>query len=482
MNTQPHQLSTSELKQLSKQKLIQIILQLSKSICDFHQNNKKLEQYNQKLEQKIKELENQLKKLNKDSNTSSKPPSQDIHKQNKKNQSLRKKSDKKTGGQNGHQGTNRAQVNNPDEIIKCEPKQCSKCGESLHNQHGIISEKRQERDIPPINVTITEYQQIKKQCKCGCINRGKFPNHIKSYVQIGDNAQAFLIYLNIAQLIPFKRLKNIADDLFGFPISEGSIDNILNRAEKRGNPLHKMIMNIVKSGKWVGSDETGIRIEGHRDWLWTWQNKLASYYAIEVSRGYQVPAKHFGEDYKGVLNHDCWSAQNNTKAKQGHQQCHPHLQRFLKFLIEVYNSKWAYELYKLLYKSQQAQKKIWQKDFDKKIREQVILGYKQQLKTFLNQSLQEKEEITLQKRFCKHQDSIFRFLYDPDIPFHNNDSEKAIRNAKVKQKISGGFRSRKGADRYAVLLSIVETAKKQEFNLLDSIRALLCGRLVFGGC
>jgi len=477
MDTKLFQSSEAVLEQLSKKELIQIILRLSQSCCDLYQ-------YNQKLEQRVNDLENQLKKFNKNSNTSSKPPSQDIHKQNqfKKNQSLRKKSGKRSGGQKGHKGMNRAQVDNPDKIITCEPEQCSNCGKSLYDQHGTISERRQERDIPSIEVVVTEYQQIEKQCSCGCINQGKFPDNIQSYVQIGANAQAFLVYLNVAQLIPFKRLKDIANDLFGFPISEGSIDNILNYSELRARPLYKMIMNIVKSNKWVGSDETGIRVEGQRDWLWVWQNNLASYYAIEDSRGYQVPLKHFGENYEGSFIHDCWSAQNNTKALNGHQQCHPHLQRFLQFLIEAYNSKWAYDLNKLLYKSQQAQERIWQADFNNKIREQVIRDYEHQLQAFIDHPLTEKEAITLQKRFRKHKDNIFHFLSSPDIPFHNNDSEKAIRNAKVKQKISGSFRSRKGADRYAILLSIIETAKKQRFNLLDTIKALLNNRLVFQGC
>ena len=250
MTNQPPKLSVSMLVQLSKEELIQAILKLSQSAYELYQHN-------QNLEKRIKELEDQLKKFNKDSHTSSKPPSQDIHKQNqpKKNQSLRKKSGKRPGGQKGHQGMNRAQVDNPDKIVKCEPEECANCGKSLEDQQGTISEKRQERDIPPIEVSITEYQQIEKKCSCGCTNQGKFPDNIKSYVQIGSNAQAFLIYLNITQLIPFQRLSQLSKDIFGFPVSKGSIDNILDRANTQATLLYKMIMNIVKSSKYVGSDE-----------------------------------------------------------------------------------------------------------------------------------------------------------------------------------------------------------------------------------
>jgi transposase len=477
-SSQDIQTVKTALEQLSKPELIQIILEL-------YQTTTKLYQQNKELTQRVEELENQLKKANRDSNTSSKPPAQDIQKQNQnknKNQSLRQKSGKQPGGQKGHQGKTRNQVDNPDKVVRYEPEYCTSCGQSLKNQLGAIKSKRQERDIPPIKVFVTEHQKIEKQCTCGCRNQGTYPEHIKAQIQIGSNAQALLTYLNVAQLIPFQRLTQLAKDLFGFSVSEGSIDNILNRAEFKAQPLYKLIMNIVKEGNWVGSDETGTRVAGHRDWLWVWQSALASYYAVSSSRGYQVPAKHFGEDYAGILIHDCWSAQNNTRAAKGHQQCHPHLQRFLQFLIKDYRSSWAYQLNHLLYKSQQAQQQIWQEDFDSKIRKRVIKDYEQRLQVLIDQSLSQKDSIRLQKRFRKHQQSIFRFLLDPTLPFHNNDSEKAIRNAKVKQKISGGFRSCKGADRHAVLLSIVETAKKQGLNLFDSIKALFTNQLVFQGC
>lgn len=268
-------------------------------------------------------------------------------------------------------------------------------------------------------------------------------------------------------------------DLFNYEIGTGSIDNILELAYDKGQKFQTDIMHFLRSSKWNGSDETGLRFEGKRGWLWTWQNLDASYYAVERGRGYEVVAKHFGEDYEGSLVHDCWPAQNNTKAK-GHQLCHPHLQRDLEYLIKEYRSKWAYDMYMLLLASQKARDQIWQEDFDESLRDKVIEEYEDELEKLNQRELKVDEEITLQNRFKKHKEKIFFFMTDPEIPFHNNGSEQAVRAAKVKQKISGCFRSKNGADRHACLLSFVETCRKQELNILESIRRLFQNEFSFG--
>jgi len=451
---------------LSKEELIAIVISQQSQI--------------ETLTKELEELKRLVKNLQKDSSNSSKPPSTDIQKPNiSRTQSMRESTGKNPGGQKGRKGITRNQTENPDEIIKCEPCHCEKCGKSLKKQEGEIKVKRQERDIPEIKVTVTEYQQIVKKCKCGHLNEGKFPEHIKAQVQIGTNAKTLVTYLNIAQLIPYKRLTQIAEDLFGFPLCEGSVENILNIAKENAKLLPQLIMAKLKTSLWVGSDETGVRVNGKRNWLWTWQNKEASYYAIEEGRGYAVVEKHFKDDYKGILVHDCWSAQNNTKAEQGHQQCHPHLQRLLKFLTLEYRSSWSYEFNKLLSASQRAREHVWTEGFSEKIREQVISQYQKKLDEFINQKLANKDELRLQKRINKHREEIFFFMKYPTIPFHNNDSEKAIRNGKVKQKISGGFRSKEGADRYSILLSVIETCKKQGMNVFYSVKRLLKGEFVF---
>lgn len=162
---------------------------------------------------RVEELEAEVSRLRRDSSTSSKPPSTDLKPSVKKNQSLRKKSGKKSGGQKGHNGHHSHMVENPDNIVPCEPAACDKCGNDLGDRPGEIISRRQEKDIPPITVTVTEYQQISKECCCGHVNVGKYPEHIKAAVQIGPNARAFILYLNVVHLIPYKRLKKLCEKL-----------------------------------------------------------------------------------------------------------------------------------------------------------------------------------------------------------------------------------------------------------------------------
>lgn len=445
-----------ELEHLSKEALIEIILKLS---GDFE------------------ELQEKVASLEKNSRNSSKPPSSDIRTPLKTSKTSRRKQRRQQ--KKDHQRTTREQVENPDKIIKHNPDSCEKCGGSLLDKDGNIAGKRQELDIPPIFPIVTEHQQIEKECDCGHCSRGVYPSHLKAPVQFGKNIQSFLIYLHVVQLIPYQRLKQLCEDLFQVSLCKRSIENVLERGYKRALPLYERIMKIVKGCLWVGADETGYRVSGERWWMWVWQGLKAVYYVVSPGRGYSVVKENFGEDYEGVLIHDCWSAHNNTKAKTGHQQCHSHLDRDAQYLIDTYRSKWAYQFQELLLASQRARSKIYETGFDSIKRAKIVEEYETKLLELIKTPLKGKKILRLQKRLRKHQKSIFFFMYYPDVPFENNSSERAIRMAKVKQKISGCHRSQHGADRQAVLLSVMETAKRQNINLFSATRALLNGTLTF---
>ena len=474
------ELVKKELKKLSKNQLIEIILLQDKQI-QLQQKQIGMQQEQIKTQQgQIQALEERIARLEKDSETSSKPPSSDPNKANR-NQSLRKKSGKKPGGQPGHPGKTRYQEN-PDKVVHCQPvAQCSGCGAGLDITQSECVETRQEIDIPPIKAYVTEYQKMGITCQCGQRHVGQFPDHVTAHLQLAQRLKSFLVYLNVAHVLPYARLTQLMNDLFGIQICKRSIENALEETATKAMPVYHQIMTLIKQCKWVGSDETGCRVEGKRWWQWTWQSDLGSYYAIDQRRGYNVVKTHFGEDYQGTLCHDCWSAHNNTVAKSGHQQCHPHIQRELMFLIKIHKCKWAYDLNTFLAASQKARDRIFSEGFSPEIRTSVIEEYHQKLKLFLVKNGTNNDTLRLQKRLIKHQHSILLFMSDATIPFHNNSSERAIRMAKVKQKISGGFRSRRGAERHAILLSIIETAKKQRLNILSAIQDTLNLSLVFEG-
>ena len=465
-----HDVRVTELEKLSKSDLIKIIVYQTHTIV--------------KLENQIKLLQQEINSLKRDSSNSSKPPSSDINNIGLKNKSLREKSNRKSGGQKGHLGNTRKQVDNPDKIVDCRPDNCSHCGHSIpENIEGTILSKRQEIDIPPIQVEVTEYRKQSVICPhCAKKTSGEYPESINSQVQFGPNIKSFVTYLNVKHKIPYDRLRKIFNHMLNTQISEGSIKNILHQCKQKSELLYHQILIGVKKEEWAGSDETGTHVNGQKWWQWVWQNTQGTFYCIHQSRGYQVVKDYFGSNYMGILIHDCWSAQNNTIAKNGHQLCHPHLIRNLNYLIETYRSSWCFGIKELLMTSQSARDRIWDNDFNPNIRNKVIVYYKEQLQYFLNQKLSEHKEIAaIQKRFRKHQDKIFHFLNYKNVPYHNNSSEQAIRNAKIHKKVSGGFRSKTGAESHAVILSIIETCKKRNLNILNSLKQIFQGNFSWSG-
>jgi len=447
-------INKQSLRNLSKEELIEIILALHESI----------------------------QKLGKDSTTSSKPPSSDSSNAPKKNQSLREKSNRSSGGQTGHLGHTRIQSSVPDTIIICRPTHCIGCGHTLENLSETTMNKRQEFDIPPIKPIITEYQQRAIACShCRVRTMGTYPEHIIAPVQFGVNVRSFVTYLSIRHKIPFQRLTEIFSDILQTTVSQGTVENILNRYQFKCATLKPTILSMIKTENWIGSDETGEHVDKKKWWLWVWQNLRGNYYAFSENRGQQVVTKHFGSDYEGSLIHDCWSAQNNTIAS-GHQLCHPHLIRDLNFRIEVYKNIWCYRMKKFLLASERARDIIWTDSFEKTLRARIIAEYTEKLTLLLEVPPSDiKEVATLQKRFQKHQDKILYFMKFWDVPFHNNSSERAIRTAKIHQKVSGGFRSEAGAIRHADILSVIETCRKQRLDVLDSLKRIHLGTFRFEG-
>lgn len=437
-----------EYAKLTKKELIEVILQL---------------------QQELIEVKKQLQGRQKNSANSSKPPSSDFP---KRNRSLREKSGKKSGGQVGHIGMTRPLTDTPDVLVDCRPDECTGCGNNLGSLIGKIRSREQVIDIPPITPVITQYNQVEIICLCGTKNMGVLPHGASGVIRIGENIRSFVTYLNVYHHMPYDRLTIMFSDMLKMTVNEGTIGRILQKTGEQGEVLYEKIQTMVSTGVYRGSDETGVRVNGKTWWEWVWQNAKASYYVITQSRGYGVVEKEMPEEYQGVHVADCWCAQNNTKAKY-HQLCHEHLKRDLKYLIETIKSKWAYAMYQFICNARKARDHLWQ--LPEEIREKGIVWYHNKLDQLVTLSVTTKKEKTLMKRFITHRDKILTFMDYKDVPPDNNTSEQAIRKSKIKMKVSGGFRSEHGAKTYAILLSIIETCKKQKLNILQAIQDMLRG-------
>jgi transposase len=435
----------AQYEQYTKEELIQIIVDLKK------------------------EIEALKSPIPKDSTNSSIPSSKDLI---PRTRSQREKSGKKSGGQQGHVGYHRERHPRPDNIVMLQASHCADCGASLSEREGTIGLIAQEVDIPPIIPLTTEYQQVIKVCACGHCNCPPLP--MEGYATIGPRMGALITYFNVEHALPYERLSQITHDLLGFAISEGTIANKLAHMQRQAKGIIETIKQKVMDAPWIGSDETGTKVAGKKYWEWVWQSPLASYFVIDHRRGYPVVKEHFTESYQGVICHDCWSAQNNTPAG-AHQLCHAHLLRNLQYAVDAERSVWAYRVQRLLRKSQRARETIWQEGMSPKLREAVMRYYQEALEALNRVPLIQPEERRLQKRLIKHQNWIFTFMAYPDVPPDNNSSERAIKAAKIKDKVSGGFRSVQGARRFAQLLSLTQTLRKQKLAILPTLTALFKG-------
>lgn len=404
----------------------------------------------------------------KNSNNSSIPPSKDENRPKRK--SLREKSDRDAGGQKGRKGNTLKMVEVPDFIKEYHPEYCNCCGNNLSNSNSTFVGKRQVYDIPPIEIKVTEHRVYERHCCCGHRTRASWPTGVKSPVSYGSNIESLVGYFHTRQYIPFKRLQEIFSDVFNAPISEGGIHYLLKKLARKAAPAYQLIKDKLQATKHaVGSDETGVKINGNNHWGWTWQTSEATFITITNNRGQKSINKAFENGFENAtLVHDCWASHFNTNALT-HQVCVAHLLRDLNYLSELYNHKWSRILKLLLQKALRLKKQLSKVDYLTHNTERgQIEGW---FELLLNYQLppDKKELVSFQKRMVKHREFIFTFLYRHEVPPDNNASERAIRNIKVKQKVSGQFRSGDGASCFAILRSITDTALKNGQRVLDAL-------------
>ena len=432
----------------------------------------------QKIEQlearvKILEAENALLKNKKNSNNSHIPPSQDQNRP-RKNQSLRGPTDRKAGGQPGHEGATLECRSTVDEIIKHSPEQCSSCGNNLGNHPQQLVSSRQLIDIPTIVLNCIEHQVYKKQCSCGHTTISNFPKHVANPVQYGPNVESLVGYLYARQYLPYARTKEFLNDVMGLPISTGGINNILQRIAQKALPTYNTIKEKITQATCIGADETGININGKNHWAWTWQNNTLTYIVCAASRGFKTIQAVFENGLpNATLVHDRWPCHFQTNAK-AHQICTAHLIRELNYINELYKDKchWATAFKALLQDAILLKKELTTADYYyPNIKRQALF---EKLDQWLLYSINErhKKSKKLQKKLLAKQECILYFLLQSNVAPDNNGSERAIRNIKVKQKISGQFKTLESANVFAILRSVIDTTVKNGNNVLNALHLI----------
>ncbi len=429
------------------------------------------EQIIDKLIRKITVLEAELAiyKNKKNSNNSHTPPSKDENRPIK-NQSLREKSDKKAGGQQGHEGKTLECSAIIDEVAHHVANYCNCCGHDLSDVPEEIIETRQVIDIPVIKPICIEHRIYHKTCTCGQSVESSFPANVTAKVQYGAGVESLVGYLHARQYLPYQRMKEFFTDVMGLPVSVGGINHILNRLIQKALPHYEQIKERLYGSVFIGTDETGVKVNGAKDWMWTWQNDDLTFIVHSDNRGFKTIEDTFSNGLpKATLQHDRFACHFNCNALH-HQICMAHLLRDLQYLIELYpGCEWVAKMIALILQALQLKRELSISEYysENEERQRLMIKLDELLNLTLDQNHSKAK--TLQKNLLKHQQYILYFLYHPKVPPDNNGSERAIRNIKVKQKISGQFKSDEGADGFAILRSVIDTTIKSGQNVLNAL-------------
>lgn len=436
-----------QLESKDKEELIEIILAMQAMV--------------KILVERVDNLEKEVSRLKKPttSRNSSLPPSKDLT--NQRYPKPRRGGERKTGGQPGHPGHTLEMSATPDIVRDYLPgTNCPGCNREFTTSDFRMMERRQVIDIPPIKSFITEHRAYGVECSCGYCHKGTFPGTVKAPVQYGDNLTGLVCYLSVRQFVPMARLTELISSITNISMSQGTVANMLERAARSLLPLYAGIKESVARASMVGGDETGIRVNGRKRWAWTWQTPRETYISSSKTRGYETVTENFPEGFpQAVYLCDSLATQLKTPAKN-RQLCLAHITRELTLFIEKDESQWAGQIRDILSSAMELKKRMKDIDYHQCAERNEIIGWFDRL---VSQSVnhETKKEHALQKRLMRYKHELFTFLFEPEVPPDNNASERAIRNIKVKQKVSGEFRSDRGADIFAIIRSIVDTLLKK---------------------
>ena len=446
------------------------------------------------LQERIKQLEARLAQ---NSKNSSKPPSSDGYAKPSP-KSLRSSGQNPSGGQKGHSGNTLRQTAHVDQTVSHQgPTHCSACQMAL--QHHQVAETRQVFELPELRVRTIAHQQIRSTCTCGAVYLGAWPAGVNAPAQYGPSVKAMAVHLNQYHLVPLARTAALMHDLYGAQLCQASIQSFAQEAAFALRPTVAAIAQAVQRSGVVHADETGIRITAKLHWLHCAVTTTLTWLAPHPKRGsLAIEALGVLQGVQGVLVHDglaCYKALVCL-----HSLCNAHHIRELVYVHEQEGEKiwdpWAQEMIDLLLQALAevnlqggplaVQRQVWFEERWSALLERAEKFNPQKLHRHLSDEegagtrsrVKQSKAVNLLRRLRERRQEVWRFMTDANVPFTNNLAEQALRMAKVKQKVSGCFRTEHGADTFFTIRSYLATMTKQKGNLFECLVSVFNGKTI----
>jgi len=433
----------------------------------------------------LKELE---ARLSKNSHNSSKPPFRSGYGKVKRTESLRPIGQKTNGGQKGHEGHTLIASESPTRMEIHEVLQCEQCSAKLLDVESQAHEERQVFDIPAIHIEVTAHRAEIKICpECGAKNRGQFPNDVKQTVQYGNGVKTWASYFTNQHFIPTERTTQIFEDLVGHRISEATVLKACSELSEQIGPTIDAISTQLKQSTVVNFDESGLRVKGKLHWLHVASTDRLTYYDIHTKRGVEaIDDAGILTEFAGYAVHDHWKPYFKYENCR-HALCNAHHLRELKYIEKQYQQSWAADMSTLLLEIKAAVEKTtepaslllpsqlqtYEKRYDEIVKQGFDVNPREPPKVGENKKrgrTKQTPPFNLLTRLKDFKSQVLAFMYNPSVPFDNNQAERDVRMVKVKQKVSGCFRTEEGAEQFGRARAYISTARKNTVNIFKAIK------------
>ena len=384
-----------------------------------------------------------LNRITLNSKNSSKPPSTDP---NRKKSSKKGKSDRKPGGQKGHNGTTLEPVDDPDEVTEIKIDRRSLPKGPQYQEAGY--ETRQVIDVD-IARFVTEYRAQVLEDDQGNRFVASFPDGVNRPVQYGLSLKANAVYMSQHQLIPYDRIRDHFHDQMHIPVSAGSVFNFNQEAYDRLEPFEQWAKTELAKSMLLHADETGINIGGKRHWLHCASNHSMTLFYPHAKRGTEaMDEMSILPLFKGTLCHDHWKPYYRYDCI--HALCNAHHLRELERAWEQDHQQWAKEMRALLIEIAKAvegtggrlppdEAKRWRRRYRRLLKkaETECPPPDESQREGKRGRLKRSKARNLLERLRDFEPDVLRFMEVEGVPFTNNQGENDLRMTKVQQKISG---------------------------------------------